>query len=94
MKPLSKLSKQALAEVTKLLERTEAGTITKVQLNRGVKQSEARLKQMLGQISGALGKVSRVKRGQTRTINTTKLKSRLKEAGREMEMMDFGNGWK
>jgi hypothetical protein len=92
MKPLEKLSKRALAEVTKLLKRAEAGTITHVQLNRGLQQAEAPLKQMLGQISGTLGKVSRVKRGQLRTINTTELKTRLKQVSRQMRMMDFGNG--
>jgi hypothetical protein len=45
-----KLSRRAKAEVTKLLKRNQAGTITREQLDTGLEEVEERLKRMLGMI--------------------------------------------
>ena len=41
-----KISRRARAEVAKLLKRNKSGTITRVQLQTGLKEVEERLKQM------------------------------------------------
>jgi hypothetical protein len=45
-----RLSRKAKVEVKKLLKRTEAGTLTRVKLETGLKEVEGRLKKMLGMI--------------------------------------------
>ena len=46
-KAVLKLSRRADAEVAKLLKRNEAGTITRVELNTGLKEVEHRLNRMM-----------------------------------------------
>jgi hypothetical protein len=46
-KAVLKLSRRADAEVAKLLKRNEAGTITRVELNTGLKEVEHRLYRMM-----------------------------------------------
>lgn len=91
---LIQLSRRAKAEVAKLLKRTEAGTITKVELNTALQKVEAPLKQMLNYISGTLDDLSRLKRDQTITFATRELKIRLKKVGKRVKrMFNHGNGW-
>jgi hypothetical protein len=46
-KAVLKLSRRADAEVAKLLKRNKAGTITRVELNTGLKEVEHRLYRMM-----------------------------------------------
>jgi hypothetical protein len=43
---LKRLSREAKAEVTRLLQRSRAGTITRVELNTGLREVRGQLKQM------------------------------------------------
>lgn len=43
---LKQLSRAAKAEVTRLLQRSRAGTITRTELDTGLKEVQAQLKQM------------------------------------------------
>jgi hypothetical protein len=45
-----KLSRKAKGEVKKLLRRNQAGTLTQVKLETGLKEVDGRLKKMLGMI--------------------------------------------
>jgi hypothetical protein len=43
---LEQLSREAKAEVTRLLQRSRAGTITRIELDTGLKEVQARLREM------------------------------------------------
>jgi len=43
---LKQLSREAKAEVTRLLQRSRAGTITRAELDTGLREVQAQLKQM------------------------------------------------
>jgi hypothetical protein len=76
---LIKLSRRARREVEKLLKRSEAGTITHAELNAGLKEAEAPLKQMLDYITKTLEDMLRLqKRTRGTTIDLKDLNAKLK----------------
>ena len=94
VKILIELSQRAKHEVEKLLARSEAGNITKVELSTGLEELETPLKQMLDYIKGTLDDTSRLTAlGQAKTIDTSKLNTGLKEVRKRVKLMlNHGNG--
>jgi hypothetical protein len=88
VKVLIQLSRRAKREADKLLKRSKAGTITKEQLNTGLKEVAAPLKQMLDYIDATLDNVSKLqKRTAVRTITTKQLNIDLRKIDRGVNRM-------
>jgi hypothetical protein len=93
VKILIELSRRAEREVKTLLKRSEAGTITNAELNTGLKEVAAPLKQMLDYIEATLEDVSKLqKRTELKTITTKQLSTDLHEIDRSVNLMlDHGD---
>ena len=88
VKVLIQLSRRAKRELDKLLKRSEAGTITKGQLNTGLKEVAAPLKQMLDYIDVTLDDLSKLQKlNAIKTIATKQLNVDLQEIHRSVSRM-------
>jgi hypothetical protein len=94
VKILIELSRRARREVEKLLRSSKAGTITKAELNTGLKQAEAPLKQMLVYITATLNDMSRLqKRARGKTIDLKDLNAKLDVMRKRVKrMLNHTNG--
>jgi hypothetical protein len=92
---LIELSRRARREVEKLLRSNKAGTITKSELNTGLKQAEVPLKQMLVYINATLDDMSKLlKRTQGQAINSKQLNIKLDVVRRRVKrMLNHTNGF-
>jgi hypothetical protein len=95
VKILVQLSQRARRDTEKLLKRSEARTMTIVELNAGFKEVEASLKQMLNYIDTTLDDMSKLlKRAKAKTITREELNIGLFEGRRRLKLMyNWGNGW-
>ena len=87
VKVLIQLSKRAKRELDKLLKRSKAGTITKGQLNAGLKDVAAPLKQMLDYVDVTLDDLSKLQKLDVKTSTTKQLNLDLQEIHRSVSRM-------
>ena len=94
VKILIELSRRARREVDKLLKQSIAGTIDSAELNMGLNEAEAPLKQMLDYVKTTLSDLSQLQKlSLTRTLSKKQLNTKLKAVRRRMKLMsNHGNG--
>lgn len=95
VKILIELSRRARREIDKLVRRSEAGTITNVEVSRGLKEAEVPLQQMRDYIDTTLSDVaSLLKRAQASTITKKQMDIKLIAVRKQVKrMLNHENGF-